>query len=65
MEKNYSMKENNKNEVRVINIVQAKAYIKNGLQPIRIEADDVLVFIFDRELSRPLYNKWTDRTLVF
>lgn len=55
----------NDNEVRVVSIVQAKAYIKNGLQPLRIEADDILVFVFDREKSRPLYNLWKDRKLVF
>lgn len=56
---------NNDNEVRVVSIVQAKAYIKNGLRPIRVEADDILVFVFDKEKSKPLYNLWRERKLVF
>ena len=39
---------NNENEVRVISLIQAKAYIKNGVQPLRIEADEVMIFVFDK-----------------
>lgn len=56
---------NNLNEVRVISLIQAKAYIKNGLQPLRVEADDVLVFVFDREASKPLFEAWKNRTIKF
>lgn len=55
----------NLNEVRVISLIQAKAYIKNGLQPLRVEADDVLVFVFDREASKPLFEAWKNRTIKF
>lgn len=51
------------NEVRVINIIQAKAYIRNGLQPIRLEVDDVLVFIFNKKDSEDLYKKWKLRQI--
>lgn len=51
------------NEVRVINLVQAKAYIRNGLQPIRVEVNDVMVFVFDRESTKDLYIKWKNREI--
>lgn len=50
-------------EVRVINIIQAKAYIRNGLQPIRCEVDDRIVFIFNKEDSKELYQKWKKREI--
>ena len=56
---------NKENEVRVISLVQARAYIKNGLQPLRIEADDILVFVFDREASKILFKSWKDKTIKF
>lgn len=55
----------NREEVRVISLVQARAYIKNGLQPIRVEADDVLIFVFDKEASKPLFQAWKDKTIKF
>ena len=51
---------NKENEVRVISLVQARAYIKNGLQPLRIEADDILVFVFEL-----LFKAWKDKTIKF
>lgn len=48
-------------EVRIVNYLQAKMYIKYGLQPIRLEFDtrsEKIVFIFDREASQPLFDKW-------
>jgi len=56
---------NNENEVRVVSIIQAKAYIKNGLQPLRVEANDILVFVFDRKASEPLFEAWKNRTINF
>ena len=56
---------NSKNEVRVVSIIQAKAYIKNGLQPLRVEADDLLVFVFDKEDSKPLFEAWKNRSIKF
>lgn len=53
----------NPDEVRVVNLVQAKAYILNGLQPLRVEADDRLVFVFDREASHELWLKWKAREI--
>lgn len=60
MKKHYN---NNPDEVRVVNIIQAKAYILNGLQPLRVEADDRLVFVFDREASYELWLKWKAREI--
>lgn len=56
---------NRENEVRVVSVVQAKAYIKNGLQPLRVEADDILVFVFDKEASKSLFEAWKNRTIKF
>lgn len=47
-----------KSEVRIVNIKQACAYIKYGVQPIRVEYTDRLVFVFDREEQREAYDKW-------
>lgn len=55
----------NYEEVRVISLIQVKAYIKNGLQPIRVEADDVLVFVFNKKDSEPLFQAWKNRTIKF
>ena len=61
MKKHYN---NNPSEVRVVNIIQAKAYILNGLQPLRVEADtERIVFVFDREASYDLWLKWKAREI--
>ena len=47
---------------------QAKGYIANGLQPLRIEYDaehDNLVFVFDKKESQPLYYKWVNRDMKY
>ena len=68
MEKNYSRKQNNKKESRVISLIQAKAYILNGVQPIRVEVDEeanrALIFVFDFEETRELYKLWRARKLL-
>ena len=56
---------NNENEVRVISLIQAKAYIKNGDQPLRIEADEVMIFVFDKNETKDLFEQWKNRTIKF
>ncbi|MDU2123441.1 MAG: hypothetical protein E7E64_12980 [Clostridium celatum] len=56
---------NNENEVRVISLIQAKAYIKNGVQPLRIEADEVMIFVFDKNETKDLFEQWKNRTIKF
>lgn len=56
---------NNENEVRVVSLIQAKAYIKNGVQPLRVEADDLLIFIFDKNETKDLFEQWRNRTIKF
>ena len=55
-------------EVRIFIMKQAKGYIANGLQPLRIEYDaehDNLVFVFDKKESQPLYYKWVNRDMKY
>lgn len=60
------------NEVcRIINPKQQMLYIKNGLYPIDIytsidvkTGNDIVVMIFDRKESYPLYQKWCDHELL-
>ena len=61
-------------EIKIINIIQAKRYIKNGVYPIRLEIskyttkptddDDVLVFVFNKADTTEVWEKWKCRTLV-
>lgn len=56
--------------VRILNIQQAAAYINNGVFPIDIIVDldektkqRRLVFLFDREGSKSVYDKWCNYEL--
>lgn len=56
--------------VRILNPKQQMLYIKAGLHPLDIYASidekidkDVLVMIFSREESYPLYQKWCNHEL--
>ena len=51
------------NEVRIVNLKQVHMYVKNGLQPLRVEVTDRLVFIFDREEATDYYRKWCNYEL--
>lgn len=47
--------------VKIKNTLQAGKYIKHGLNPLDIFWDDdvnTLVFVFDKEASKPLYQRW-------
>ena len=57
--------------VRILNPKQQLLYVKAGLYPLDIYASidektdkDVLVMIFSKEESYPLYQKWCDHELV-
>lgn len=48
-------------EVRIVNTRQATMYIKHGADLLRLYVDtntDKLVFVFDREKTLNLYDKW-------
>ena len=51
--------------VKIVNMLQVSKYIKNGVQPLRVEVGkgDNLVFIFSKEETRELYVKWLHREL--
>lgn len=53
--------------VRIVNPKQCKFYIKNKVYPIDIylsiddkTGGDIIVMVFDRQESYPLYQKWCD-----
>ena len=57
--------------VRILNPKQQLLYIKAGLYPLDLYVStdgktgkDVLVMLFSREESYPLYQKWCDHELV-
>ena len=59
-----------KDVVRILNPKQQLLYIKAGLYPLDLYVSidqktgkDVLVMLFDREESYPLYQKWCDHEL--
>jgi len=56
---------------RIVNPKQYLLYIKNGLYPLDIytsvdekTGNDIIVMIFYRETSYPLYQAWCKRELV-
>lgn len=56
---------------RILNPRQAILYIKNGLYPIDMYASidtktgaDIIVMIFDKQESYPLYQAWCNHELV-
>ena len=59
-----------KDVVRILNPKQQLLYIKAGLYPLDLYVSidqktgkDVLVMLFDREESYPLYQKWCNHEL--
>ncbi len=68
---NLQSREYSPNEVcRIVNPKQYLLYIKNGLYPIDMYTSiddktgkDILVMIFDREESFPLYQAWCNYEL--
>lgn len=49
--------------IKIVNMKQATLYVKNGLLPLQVCYDKMLVFEFDMEESRPLYTKWLNKEL--
>lgn len=58
--------DNRSNEIKLVNQRQVYLYVKNGLQPIRLEAgyEDKLVYVFSRSDSEPLFEKWRRHELI-
>ena len=57
--------------VRILNPKQQLLYVKSGLYPLDLYISidektdkDVLVMIFSKEESYPLYQKWCDHELI-
>lgn len=58
--------DNRSDEIHIINQRQVFLYVKNGLQPLRLENgyDDKLVYVFSRSKSEALFEKWRKHELV-
>lgn len=61
---------NIKDTVRILNCQQVAAYMCNGAEPLDIYAsrhyetgNPVLVFLFDRNATKDLYDKWCKHEL--
>ena len=57
--------DNRKDEIKIVNQRQTYLYVKNGLQPIRLENgyDDKLVYVFSRSESEKLFELWRKHEL--
>lgn len=57
--------DNRSDEIKLVNQRQVFLYIKNGLQPIRLECgyEDKLVYVFSRSNSEELFEKWRKHEL--
>lgn len=57
--------DNRSDEIKLVNQRQTYLYVRNGLQPIRLECgyDNKLVYVFSRSKSEPLFEKWRNHTL--
>lgn len=47
-----------KNIIKIVNYKQASMYIKYGIKPIDLYYTDTLVFIFNRNETKEVYDKW-------
>jgi len=58
--------DNRSDEIKLVNQRQVFLYVKNGLQPIRLEAgyEDKLVYVFSRSKSESLFEKWRNHELT-
>ena len=58
--------DNRSDEIKLVNQRQVFLYVKNGLQPLRLEAgyEDKLVYVFSRSKSEGLFKKWRNHELV-
>lgn len=51
------------NVVKIVNLKQVGLYIKNGIKPIDIEYTDRLVFIFNKDETKEVFDKWCNYKL--
>ena len=58
--------DNRSDEVKIVNQKQVFLYVKNGLQPLRLENgyEDKLVYVFSRSKSEHLFEKWRNHELT-
>lgn len=58
--------DNRSDEIKLVNQRQVFLYVKNGLQPIRLESgyDDKLVYVFSRSESEELFELWRKHELM-
>lgn len=59
-----------KNSCKIINIRQQTLYLKHGVPLLDLyvgknyeTGDDIIVMVFDREKSKPFYEKWINYEL--
>ena len=57
--------DNRSDEIKLVNQRQVFLYVKNGLQPIRLECgyEDKIVYVFSRSNSEELFEKWRKHKL--
>lgn len=57
--------DNRSDEIKLVNQRQVFLYVKNGLQPIRLECgyEDKIVYVFSRSNSEELFEKWRKHEL--
>lgn len=48
----------NKDKIKIVNYKQASMYIKQGIKPIDLYYTDTLVFVFNRNETKEVYDKW-------
>ena len=48
----------NKDKIKIVNYKQASMYIKYGVKPIDLYYTDTLVFVFNRNETKEVYDKW-------
>lgn len=57
--------DNRTDEIKLVNQRQVFLYVKNGLQPLRLEVghSGKLVYVFSRTKSEDLFTKWRNYEL--
>ena len=57
--------DNRSDEIKLVNQRQVFLYVKNGLQPIRLECgyEDKIVYVFSRSNSEEVFEKWRKHEL--
>lgn len=58
--------DNRSDEIKLVNQRQVFLYIKNGIQPLRLECgyDDKLVYVFSRSETENLFELWRKHELT-